>query len=66
MLLSEKNRKDVTEIPAEYLKGLTIEHVSTVDDVLARALLPEQVSRPLRLSVPAGPLPAPALGVEVV
>ena len=66
VLLSEKNRKDVTEIPAEYLKGLTIEHVSTVDDVLARALLPEQVSRPLRLSVPAGPLPAPALGVEVV
>jgi ATP-dependent Lon protease len=57
ILLSEKNRKDVAEIAAEYLKGLTIEYVNTVDDVLAKALLPEQVSRPLKLSVPDKPAP---------
>ena len=52
VLLSDKNRKDVTEIPAEYLKGLSIDYVATVDDVVTSALLPEQVSRPLKLTVP--------------
>jgi ATP-dependent Lon protease len=62
ILLSEKNRKDVTEIPAEYLKGVTIEYVNSVDDVVACALLPEQVSRPLRLTVPDKPLVVGAEG----
>jgi ATP-dependent Lon protease len=61
VILSPKNRKDVEEITAEYLKGLTIHYAERVDDVLAVALLNEQVARPQSLPVrdespiPAGP-----------
>jgi ATP-dependent Lon protease len=40
VLLPEQNRRDVVEIPAELLKGLELDYVGTVDDVLGRALLP--------------------------
>ena len=40
VLLPEQNRRDVVEIPAELLKGLELDYVGTVDDVLERALLP--------------------------
>ncbi|MGI4820019.1 MAG: endopeptidase La [Janthinobacterium lividum] len=61
VILSPKNRKDVEEITAEYLKGLAIHYAERVDDVLAVALLNEQVARPQSLPVrdespiPAGP-----------
>jgi ATP-dependent Lon protease len=61
IILSPKNRKDVEEIQADYLKGLQIHYAERVDDVLAVALLAEQVARPQALPVrdeapvPAGP-----------
>jgi ATP-dependent Lon protease len=61
IILSPKNRKDVEEIPADYLKGVQIHYAERVDDVLAVALLPELVARPQKLPVrdeapaPAGP-----------
>ncbi len=61
IILSPKNRKDVEEIPAEYLKGVQITYAERVDDVLAVALLPELVARPQKLPVrdeapaPVGP-----------
>jgi len=51
IILSPKNRKDVEEIPAEYLKGVRIHYAERVDDVLAVALLPEFVARPQKLPV---------------
>lgn len=69
VLLSSKNRKDVAEIPAEYLKGLRIEYVERVDDVVTHALLKEKVPHPLTLTVPADTSnnsPQAAPSVEVV
>ena len=51
IILSPKNRKDVEEIPADYLKGVRIHYAERVDDVLAVALLPELVARPQKLPV---------------
>ena len=39
LILSEENRKDVAEIKAEYIAGLTFHYVKTNDDVLKLALL---------------------------
>ena len=39
ILLSEDNRKDVAEIKADYLEGLTFHYVRTNDEVLKLALL---------------------------
>lgn len=44
IVMSEENRRDVEEIPAEYLKGLDFCYVGTVEDVLRFALLGEKVS----------------------
>ncbi len=61
VILSPKNRKDVEEITADYLKGLTIHYAERVDDVLQVALLQEKVARPQALPVrdeapaPTGP-----------
>ena len=38
LILSEENRKDVEEIKAEYVEGLTFHYVHTNDEVLAIAL----------------------------
>ncbi len=38
IVLSEENRKDITEIKPEYLEGLTFHYVKTNDDVLKLAL----------------------------
>jgi ATP-dependent Lon protease len=51
VILSPKNRKDVEEITAEYLKGLQIHYAERVDDVLTVALLQEKVARPQALPV---------------
>lgn len=39
ILLSEDNRKDITDIKADYVQGLTFHYVSTLEDVLSIALL---------------------------
>ncbi len=39
LILSEDNRKDIAEIKADYLEGLTFHYVRTNDEVLALALL---------------------------
>ncbi|WP_400193813.1 endopeptidase La [Hymenobacter sp. B81] len=51
IILCEKNRKDLQEIAAEYVKGLHIHYVDRVDDVLRVALLDELVAKPLKLTV---------------
>lgn len=52
ILLCSKNRKDVEEINREYIKDLTIHYVDTVDQVLETALLPQQVSKPMKFVFP--------------
>ncbi|MEO6685869.1 MAG: endopeptidase La [Dyadobacter sp.] len=44
IIMCSKNRKDVEEVPANYIKDLTFYYVDKVDEVLAIALLPEKVS----------------------
>lgn len=39
IVLSEENRKDISEIKEEYIKGLKFHYVHTLDDVLKEALL---------------------------
>jgi len=60
VILCLKNKKDISEIAPEYLKGLNIQYVDKVEEVLEFALLPEKVKRPLPLMV-VEPLVAPAL-----
>ncbi|HEX8348473.1 MAG TPA: endopeptidase La [Hymenobacter sp.] len=57
VILCEKNRKDINEIQAEYLKDLTIHYADRVDDVLKVALLEEQVCNPIPLVVREEPIP---------
>ena len=52
LILCVKNRKDVEEVQPDYIKDLTFHYVEKVEDVLAVALLPEQVSNPLRFILP--------------
>jgi ATP-dependent Lon protease len=40
VLLPERNRRDVSEIPPDLLKGLELDYVGTVDEVLGRVLAP--------------------------
>lgn len=42
ILLSAENRKDIEDIKAEYVKGLTFDYVQTLDDVLRLALVPTE------------------------
>ena len=52
IIMSEENRRDVEEIPADYLKGLSFHYVRTVEDVLDFALLPEKVADAKTFDVP--------------
>ncbi|NDK54652.1 endopeptidase La [Pontibacter fetidus] len=51
IILCQKNRKDINEIPEQYIKGLNIHYVDKVDDVIKIALLKEKVKHPLDLTV---------------
>lgn len=53
IILSEDNRKDVDEIKADYLKGLSFHYVEKMTEVLEIALLKEKVKRPLEVQVKA-------------
>ena len=43
IILSEDNRKDIDEINANYLKGLTFHYVKNMIDVIDMALMKEKV-----------------------
>ena len=47
LILCKENRKDIEEIPAEYLKGLTFHYAEDIKDVLDFALLNEKVKNPI-------------------
>ena len=51
IVLSKENRKDIDEINAEYLTGLTFHYVSDVREVLDVALLKEKVKNAKALKV---------------
>jgi len=47
VILCQSNSKDIDEIEKNYLTGLTIRYVTTVDQVIDLALLPEKVDNAL-------------------
>jgi len=51
IIMSEENRKNINEIPALYLKGLTFHYVSNVKEVFAIALTDEKVEDAIDLIV---------------
>jgi ATP-dependent Lon protease len=50
IILCTKNRKDIMEIKADYIKDLKIHYVDTVEQVLQTALLKDKVKNPVDLS----------------
>ncbi len=51
IILCEKNRKDIEEIKADYLKGLTFHYVTKMDEVLEIALTKTKVKNPRLITV---------------
>jgi len=49
IILSEANRRDIVEINADYLKGLTFHYVSEMSDVISVAITNNKVSNPKAL-----------------
>ena len=47
LILCKENRKDIEEIKAEYVKGLTFHYVEDIRQVIDLALLKEKVDNPL-------------------
>lgn len=47
IILCKENKKNIEEIPAMYLKGLTFHYVDNVEEVLQFALLKEKVEHPI-------------------
>jgi len=52
LLLCGKNKQDVDEIAPVYIKGLNIQYVDKMADVLKIALLQELVNEPKKLTIP--------------
>ncbi|TAE95413.1 MAG: endopeptidase La [Runella slithyformis] len=52
IILCNKNRKDIEEIKANYVKDLTFHYAKNVDDVLKIALLPQKIAKPMRFVLP--------------
>jgi len=50
IILCQKNRKDIEEIDARYVKGLKVHFVDTVSEVLDLALLKTKVEEPLEFT----------------
>ena len=46
ILLCEENKRDIDEIKPEYIEGLKIHYVDTVEQVLANAILKNKVENP--------------------
>ena len=49
ILLCEENRRDIEEIKAEYLKGLTFHYVTDMSEVLQIALTNQKVKNAKKL-----------------
>lgn len=49
IIIPERNRKDLADIPQHLLKDLTIQCAKTFDDVLRIALVPEAAKKPLKM-----------------
>ena len=49
ILLCEQNRRDIEEIKAEYLKGLTFHYVKDMSEVLELALTKQKVKNAKKL-----------------
>jgi len=47
IILCKENKKDIDEIPQEYLNGLTFHYATDIQDVLDFALLEEKVAKPV-------------------
>ena len=55
IILCEKNRKDIEEIEAHYVKGMAFHYVNEMKEVLDLAILDQKVKSPKKLEVPATP-----------
>lgn len=53
IILCKDNMKDIEEIPAIYLKGVTFHYVNDIKEVLALALTDEKVSDAIDFTLPA-------------
>jgi ATP-dependent Lon protease len=53
IILSNKNKKDVEEIPADYIQNMQFHYVEHVSEVLGVALLNDLVSRPVAWNLPS-------------
>ena len=51
IIMSAKNKRDISEIEKHYIKGMTFHYVDTVEQVLKIALLKEKVKKPLEFSL---------------
>jgi ATP-dependent Lon protease len=51
IIMCKENKKDVDDIPSQYLKGVEFHYVSNMLDVLDLALLDEKVAKPLDLNI---------------
>ncbi len=51
LILCAENRKDIEEIPEQYVKGLTFHYVEYMDEVLELALLKQKVQDPKELAI---------------
>lgn len=51
IILSKKNQRDIEEIEAHYIKGLTFYYVETVGEVLKIALLKDRVKNPVTFTL---------------
>ena len=47
IILCKENKKDIEEIPAEYIDGLTFHYAADIQDVLDFALLDQRVKSPI-------------------
>ena len=52
IILSDENRKNISEIKESYLKGLKFHYVKDIKDVLEIALLKQKVGSPRKFAVP--------------
>lgn len=50
IIISVRNKRDIEEIESHYIKGLTFHYVTTVDEVLKKALLKEKVKDSMKFT----------------
>ena len=52
IVICKDNKKDIEEIPQDFLKGVTFHYVENVQDVWDFALTDEMVKNPINLTIP--------------